>query len=196
VLSAVDEAPQLQESLASRAARIAENVQFANAVAVKVSPGVSVEEVANEISRWKHLEVYTAAREVNMQLMGSNRLILLQLSLFRLILLLIAGVVIGLIIYTFTLDKIKEIAVMKLLGTQGRRIYAMILQQAMLMGILGTLLGAGLELASEPYFPRRVEATGGDVVQLLVVIAVIGILASLMAIRRAMSVDPSTVLGT
>ncbi len=196
VLSASGEAPQLRQSLAPRAAQIAENVQFANAVAVKVSPGISVEGVANEISRWKHLEVYTAAREVNMQLMGSNRLILLQLSLFRLILLLIAGVVIGLIIYTFTLDKIKEIAVMKLLGTQGRRIYAMILEEAVAMGALGTILGAGLEFASEPYFPRRVEATGGDVVQLLVVIGVIGILASLMAIRRAMSVDPRSVLGT
>jgi putative ABC transport system permease protein len=72
----------------------------------------------------------------------------------------------------------------------------MILQQAILMGMLGTLLGAALEFASEPYFPRRVVATGGDVVQMLVAIAVIAILASLMAIRRAMKVDPRSVLGT
>lgn len=189
-------APRLTESLARSAFQISENVHFLNAVAVKVEPGVPVEEVAEEIARWKHLEVYTAAREVNMQLMGSNRLILLQLSLFRLILLIIAGVIIGLITYTFTLDKIKEIAVLKLLGTQGRRIYAMILQEAVLMGLLGTVLGAALEFASEPYFPRRVVATRGDVVQMLLVIAVIAILASIMAIRRATKVDPRSVLGT
>jgi putative ABC transport system permease protein len=188
--------PRLGDPLAQQASQLAESISFVNAVAVRAQPGVPVDEVAQEIVRWKHLEVYTAAREVNMQLMGSNRLILLQLSLFRLILLLISGVVIGLIIYTMTLDKVKEIAVLKLLGTQGWRIYGMILQQAILMGILGTLLGAALEFASEPYFPRRVVATRGDVVQMVVAIGVIAILASLMAIRRAMNVDPRSVLGT
>ncbi len=196
VLGDAQTAPQLTDPLANAGSQIAENVSFVNAVAVKVQPGVPVETVAREIERWKHLTVYTAAREVNMQLMGSNRLILMQLSLFRLILLFIAGVVIGLITYTFTLDKLKEIAVLKLLGTQTRRVYAMILEQAVLMGLLGTLLGAVLEFASEPYFPRRVVATRGDVVQLLIVITVIAILASIMAIRRAMKVDPRSVLGT
>ena len=189
-------APRLTEPLARSASRIAENVSLVNAIAVRVQPGVSVHEVAEEIARWKHLEVNTAARQVNMQLMGSNRLILLQLSLFRIILLVIAGVVIGLITYTFTLDKIKDIAVLKLLGTQAWRIYAMILEEALIMGLIGTVLGAVLEFASEPYFPRRVEATRGDVVQLLIVIAAIAILASITAIRRAMNVDPRSVLGS
>ncbi|MHB1023633.1 MAG: ABC transporter permease [Acidobacteriaceae bacterium] len=196
LLSAATLAPRLSGPLANQASQIAENVSFVNAVAVKVQPGVSAETVTREIARWKHLTVYSSSREVNMQLMGSNRLILLQLSLFRLILFIIAGVVIGLITYTFTLDKLKEIAVLKLLGTQTRRIYSMILQQAVLMGLLGTLLGAALEFASEPYFPRRVVATRGDVVQMLIVISIIALLASIMAIRRAMKVDPRSVLGT
>lgn len=189
-------APRLTAPLAENASQMPEDLSFVNAVAVKVAAGVPVEQVAKEIAQWKHLQVYTAAGEVNMQLMGSNRLILMQLSLFRLILLLIAGVVIGLITYTFTLDKIKEIAVLKLLGTQGRRIYSMIVEQAVLMGLMGTLLGAVLEKASEPYFPRRVVATRGDVVQMLIVIAIIAVLASIMAIRRATKVDPRSVLGT
>lgn len=196
ILSAANLAPRLTDPLKKRASQIAENVRYVNAIAVKVRPGVAVSEVEGEIKQWKHLSVYTASREVNMQLMGSNRLILMQLSLFRLILLLIAGVVIGLITYMFTLDKLKEIAVLKLLGTQTHRIYAMILQQAVLMGVLGTLLGAALEFPSEPYFPRRVVATSGDVVQLLVIVIVISVLAALTALRRATTVDPSSVLGT
>jgi putative ABC transport system permease protein len=166
-------APRLTQPLAREPSALSANLHMINAIAVKVEPGVSVEEVANEIGHWKHLEVYTSARQVNMQLMGSNRLILMQLSLFRLLLLIIAGVIIGLITYTFTLDKIKDIAVLKLLGTQTRRIYGMIIQEAVLMGLLGTISGAVLEFASEPYFPRRVEATRGDVGQMLVVITVI-----------------------
>ena len=189
-------APRLTEPLARTASALSENLHIINVIAVRVEPGVSVEEVATEIKHWKHLEVYTSARQVNMQLMGSNRLILMQLSLFRLLLLIIAGVIIGLITYTFTLDKIKDIAVLKLLGTQTSRIYSMIIQQAVLMGLLGTVLGAMLEFASEPYFPRRVSATLGDMGQMIVIITVISILASLVAVRRAMDVDPRLVLGT
>jgi putative ABC transport system permease protein len=189
-------APRLTQPLAQRASALSENLHVVNAIAVKVEPGVPIEEVANEIGHWKHLEVYTSAREVNMQLMGANRLILMQLSLFRLLLLIIVGVIIGLITYTFTLDKIKDIAVLKLLGTQTRRIYSMIIQQAVLMGLLGTLSGAALEFASEPYFPRRVSATLGDMWQMVIIIIFISMLASLVAVRRAMKVDPRIVLGT
>jgi putative ABC transport system permease protein len=127
--------------------------------------------------------------------MGSNRLILFQLSVFRDILVLIAGVVIGLIIYTFTLDKLHEIAVLKLLGAQGRVIYQMILQEALFMGIVGTLVGSALELLIEPYFPRRVMATYGDIAQMLMAMTVVAVLASVLAIRRAMRVDPRSVLS-
>jgi hypothetical protein len=189
-------APRLPETRIPKASAISENLHMINAIAVRVEPGVSIDEVAKEIEQWKHLEVFTSARQVNMQLMSANRLILMQLSLFRLLLLIIAGVIIGLITYTFTLDKIKDIAVLKLLGTQTSRIYSMIIQQAVLMGLLGTVVGALLEFASEPYFPRRVSSTVGDLGQMIVIITFISILASLVAVRRAMTVDPRLVLGT
>ena len=189
-------APRSPEPAMRKASALSENLHMINAIAVRVEPGVSMEEVAAEIRHWKHLEVYTSARQVNIQLMGANRLILMQLSLFRLLLLIIAGVIIGLITYTFTLDKIKDIAVLKLLGTQTSRIYSMIIQQAVLMGLLGTIMGAMMEFAAEPYFPRRVTATLGDMGQMLVIITIVSILASLVAVRRAMQVDPRLVLGT
>ena len=95
--------------------------------------------------------------------MGSHRLQLFQMSPFRILRVLNAGIVIGLIIYTFTLDNIMEIAALKLLGAQGRRSCGMIVQQAIFMGVLGTIIGGVLEQASEPYFPRRVETTSGDI---------------------------------
>ncbi|HUY90104.1 MAG TPA: ABC transporter permease [Pirellulales bacterium] len=187
--------PLLVEPLARRARRFAEDTHVVNAIAVKLEAGASAEVVAREVARWKVLDVYTAPHQVNLQLMGSNRLLLFQMSLFRLLLMLIAGVVIGLVIYLFTLDKVKEIAVLKLLGAQGWRINGMILQEAVLMGALGTLLGGVLEQASEPYFPRRVETTYGDIGQMLAAMSVIALLASLMAVRRAMKVDVRSVLG-
>jgi putative ABC transport system permease protein len=188
--------PRLAEPLARRAAAVAENTAFANTIAVKLEPGASPEAVAGEIARWKRLEVYTPARQSNLQLMGANRLILFQLSLFRILVILISGIIIGLIVYTFTLDKVKEIAVLKLLGTQGRRVYRMILEQAVLMGVLGTLLGAVLILATQQYFPRRVEVTYGDIGQMLVIMTAVTALASMLAVRRATKVDARSVLGS
>lgn len=187
--------PLLAGAVAGKAAASVENTLFINAIAVKLHPGVSTKEIAARITRWQHLQVYTPSEAINLQLMGSNRLILFQLSLFRDILVVITGIVIGLIIYTFTLDKLHEIAMLKLLGARGRVIYQMILQEALFMGLVGTLIGSGLEKLIEPYFPRRVEATYGDIAQMLLVIAVVTMFASVIAVRRAMRVDPRSVLG-
>lgn len=188
--------PRLVGVLAAKAATSVENTLFINAIAVKLLPGVSAKMVADRITRWQHLQVYTASEAVNMQLMGSNRLILFQLSLFRDILVLIAGIVIGLIIYTFTLDKLHVIAMLKLLGAPGGIVYMMILQEALFMGIVGTLIGSALELLIEPYFPRRVVATSGDILQMLSVMTMVATLSSVLAVRRAMRVDPRSVLST
>lgn len=188
--------PRLTAPLTAKAAAAAEGTLFINAIAIKLLPGVSAKTVADRITRWQHLQVYTAPEAVNMQLMGSNRLILFQLSLFRDILVLIAGIVIGLIIHTFTLDKLHEIAMLKLLGAPGGVVYRMILQEALFMGIVGTLVGSALELLIEPYFPRRVVATTGDILQMLVVMALVAALSSVLAVRRAMRVDPRSVLST
>lgn len=64
------------------------------------------------------------------------------------------------------------------------------------MGIVGTVVGSGLELLMEPYFPRRVVATYGDIGQMLAAMVIVAVLASVLAIRRAMRVDPRSVLGT
>lgn len=188
--------PRMTATLAGAATATLADTRFINAIAVKLQPGVSAQAVAAHIRRWQHLQAYTAAESVNLQLMGSNRLILFQLALFRDILVVIAGIVIGLIIYTFTLDKLHEIAMLKLLGAPNRLVYGMILQEALLMGIAGTLFGSVLERIVEPYFPRRVIATNGDVLQMLVVMTVVTFLASILAVRRAVHADPRSVIGT
>lgn len=186
--------PLLKAPLDKQAASIANKNFIANTIAIKLEPGVSADQVASEIERWQQLEVYTTARQNNLQLMGSNRLILFQLSLFRLLLVVISGIIIGLIIYTFTLDKIKEIGILKLLGAQSRKLYSMILQQAVLMGLLGTLLGGLLVLTVQDYFPRRVIVTYPDIGQMLIIMGIVAAIASILAVRRATKVDARSVL--
>ena len=60
-----------------------------------------------------------------------------QLGLFRVLLIIISTIIMALILYTLTLDKIHDIALLKLIGARNRVIVGLILQQAVLLGALG-----------------------------------------------------------
>ena len=69
--------------------------------------------------------------------------------------------IIALIIYTMTMDKMREIATLKLIGAPDRTIVGMIVQQAIALGGTGFLTGAMLITSVKDYFPRRVRAAAG-----------------------------------
>jgi multidrug efflux pump subunit AcrA (membrane-fusion protein) len=57
-----------------------------------------------------------------------------QLGLFTVILLVISTVIVALIIYTLTVDKIREIATLKLIGVPGWLMVKLIMQQSLALG--------------------------------------------------------------
>ncbi len=59
-----------------------------------------------------------------------------QLSRFM-VLLVIVAVIIALIIYTLTMDKLRSIATLKLIGAPDRTIIGLIVQQALSMDVVG-----------------------------------------------------------
>jgi putative ABC transport system permease protein len=118
-----------------------------------------------------------------------------QLGLFRTLLIIISTIIIALIIYTLTLDKIRDIALLKLIGARNGIIGGLILQQALLMGALGYGLAWLMGLYVFPLFPRRVRIDPGDLASLAVIVVVISTIASLLGIWKAMRVEPNTVLS-
>jgi putative ABC transport system permease protein len=65
-------------------------------------------------------------------------------------------VVIALIIYTMTMEKLKQIATLKLIGAPDRTIIGLIVQQALILGAAGWGIGLVLILLVKDNFPRRV----------------------------------------
>ena len=61
--------------------------------------------------------------------------------MFLVILAIVSAAIVAFIIYTMTLGKIREIAVLKLIGTRNRTIAGMILQQALGLGLIGFVVG-------------------------------------------------------
>lgn len=61
---------------------------------------------------------------------------------------LVGTLVVGLVIYTATTERRREYGVLKAIGARNRRLYAVILSQALLAALAGAMLGVGLTVGS------------------------------------------------
>ena len=166
-----------------------------NAVLVQAATGFNVEQVAEPIRRWKHLQVFT--RE-NMEEILVAKLIATsarQIGMFLAILAVVSAAIVAFIIYTMTLGKIREIAVLKLIGTRNRTIAGMILQQALGLGLIGFVVGKVAATFWAPVFPKFVLLLTQDALTGLAATMLICALASTLAIRAALQIDPATAIG-
>jgi putative ABC transport system permease protein len=71
----------------------------------------------------------------------------------------------------------------------------MILQQAMGLGLIGFMVGKTAATVWAPFFPKFVLLEPGDAVRGFIVVMLICALASTLAIRVALRVDPATAIG-
>jgi putative ABC transport system permease protein len=118
-----------------------------------------------------------------------------QLGMFMVILALVSTAIIALIIYNMTMGKIREIAVLKLIGAKNQTIISMILQQAWGLGVIGYIVGNATAATLAPLFPKRVELLLFDSFVAFLIILLICSLASLVAIRAALKVQPASAIG-
>ncbi len=180
----------LDSVLASQAAN-----PYVNAVLVQVKSGHAHEDVAEPIRRWKRLQVYTRAQMEDILVGKLIATSARQIGMFLVILAIVSAAIVAFIIYTLTLGKIREIAVLKLIGTRNRTIAGMILQQAIGLGLMGFVVGKIAATFWAPAFPKYVLLEPGDAARGFVAVIVICILASVLAIRAALKVDPAEAIG-
>jgi putative ABC transport system permease protein len=166
-----------------------------NAVLVQLLPGWSPERVAEQLKRWKHVQVFTRADMEEILVAKLIATSAKQIGMFLVILTVVSAAIVAFIIYTMTLGKIREIAVLKLIGTRNRTIAAMILQQAMGLGLIGFMVGKIAATIWAPIFPKFVLLMPQDAVIGLFATLLMCALASTLAIRVALQVDPAAAIG-
>ncbi|MBG58068.1 MAG: ABC transporter permease [Porticoccus sp.] len=193
---------QLQFELAPPAARreIARgngpgNTDTVNAIVARVQPDANPENVVNAVQRWKHLAAMTQEGQEIILTRSVVERARKQIGLFTSILLVVSAVIIALILYTMTMDKIREIATLKLIGAPDRTIIGLILQQALGMGVIGFGFGALLITTFKDYFPRRVVLQPEDGLALAAAVIVVCVISSGLGVRLALKIDPATALG-
>lgn len=196
------DAQTLQSQLAPPAARVQSargelpaSSKTVAAVIARVEPNADLRSIAQTVRQWKHLSAMTQAEQENLLVRSVVDRARRQIGLFLGILLTVSAVVIALIIYTMTMEKLKQIATLKLIGAPDRTIVGLIVQQSIALGAVGLSLGLVLILLIKDFFPRRVLLEPVNAIALAGIIFVVCVLASGLGVRAALKVDPATAIG-
>ena len=166
-----------------------------SAILVKARPGYPVSEILEKINTLPNVTAYDCQGQRDIMLRGLVARSGRQLLLFRTVLIIVSTVIIALILYTLTLDKLHDIAMLKLIGARNRVIIGLVMQQALYLGVVGFGVGLFIGQYVYPFFPRRVVLVEFDLWVLFGIVVVISVLASSIGIIKALRVDPGEILS-
>lgn len=190
-----DLTPSAARREAARTPSATASTNTVNAILVRLLPDVDATQFAQTIERWKQLSALTQDQQENVLAGSVIERARRQIGLFTSLLLLVSTVIIGLIIYTMTIDKKKSIATLKLIGAPDRTIIGLIVQQAIGLGVISFAVGAALINSAQGYFPRRLVLEPSDAGTLFLVVLVVCLLASSLGVRTALKIDPASALA-
>ncbi len=165
-----------------------------NAILVRLAPGTEPAAVAAAINRWEYLTASTTGEQSALMLQGSVALARRQTGLFRVLLTIVTTVIVAQIIYTMTLEKLKPIALLKLIGAPNRLITGLVLQQSLALGLIGYVIALVVGSLTYDKWPRRVIVGLPDELLLLAIVVVICLVASAMGLRKALRVEAGAAL--
>jgi len=107
----------------------------------------------------------------------------------------VAAGIIGSILYVQAIERTRDFAVFKATGVSGRAVAAGLAFQAIILALLAAVVALILSKVLGPLMPMPVETPASAYVLLLIVSIVIGVIASLFGLRRAVKVDPALAFG-
>lgn len=98
-------------------------------------------------------------------------------------------------VYLSALERLRDFAVFKAIGTPTRSIMAGLALQALVIALLAAVVGVVLAQVLAPLFPMIVAVPVGAYLALPVAAIVIGLFASVAGLKRVVTVDPAQAFG-
>jgi putative ABC transport system permease protein len=108
---------------------------------------------------------------------------------------LVAALTMGSVIYVSVLERQRDFAAFKATGVSSASILGGLALQAVLLSIGAAIIGCGIAALLGPTMPLPVSLTLHSYLLLPVIAVVVGLVASLAGLRRAVSVDPALAFG-
>lgn len=107
----------------------------------------------------------------------------------------VAALIVGSVIYLSALERVREFAVLKAIGWTSRDLLSGLAAQAVLVALASALLATLLSGLLAKAFPLDVVVPRSATLVLPVVAVVVGLLACVGGLRRAVTVDPALAFG-
>jgi putative ABC transport system permease protein len=104
---------------------------------------------------------------------------------------LIAAVIVAALIYVTALERTRDFAVLKALGSSSGLLFAGLATQAIVVALAAAAVGAIISNFMTGLFDQPIDTPATAYVILPISALVVGLVASLAALRRAVSVDPA-----
>jgi putative ABC transport system permease protein len=118
-----------------------------------------------------------------------------SINFVRVLLWLVAATVIGSVLYLQAMERTRDFAVFKATGTSTAAIGLGLALQAVVLSLAAALVAAVMAVLLAPMFPMHVEIPASAFALLPVVTVVVGLLASLLALRKTATVQPALAFG-
>ena len=103
----------------------------------------------------------------------------------------IAAVIVAALLYVSALERVRDFAVLKAIGSSNRAIFAGVALQSIVVTLVAAGVAAAVANLMKPLFPLPVSIPTWAFLILPALAIGVGVLSSLVALRRAVSVDPS-----
>ncbi len=116
---------------------------------------------------------------------------ILTLHVVRVLLGLVAAMIIGAVVYLASIERTRDVAVLRAVGVERSMLAAGVAAQALVVALTAAAAAVVLEGVLAPLFPLAVHLTGADLLVLPLLATLIAVLASYAAVRRTLRVDPS-----
>ncbi len=114
-----------------------------------------------------------------------------SVSLIRALLWMVAGIIIGAVVYLSALERQRDFAVLKAMGVGSRDLVLSIGLQAILVALSAVILAGILQALIEPVFPLKVRVPAKAYWQIPLVAVIVAIVAGLGGMRRVTKSDPA-----
>jgi putative ABC transport system permease protein len=103
----------------------------------------------------------------------------------------IAAVIVASLVYVTALERTRDFAVLKALGASSRSLFVGLAIQAVVVALVAAAVAAVLAQFATGVFAQPVDIPTSAYIELPISAVIVGLLASLIALRRAVSVDPA-----
>jgi putative ABC transport system permease protein len=108
----------------------------------------------------------------------------------------VAAIIVGALMYVSALERVRDFAVLKSLGSSSSRLFFGVATQAVLITVLAALFAVGAAKLMSPMFALPTAVPARAYLMLPLIAVAVGLASSLVALRRAVAVDPASAFAS